>query len=167
MLAALMLVGASITGYVLSVSRYHSLQAEAVRLAGPKPTFPVLVATPPPSQRVVSPPPVRTTPSTSASYPSPTITPSTPTVRIPDVIGLPIDWAVARLMARGLQVQQENELSTAPPGSVLRTDPSAGTVIDKGAVVIVVYAKSAGPPSTSNSPEPQTATPEPSGTASL
>ena len=67
------------------------------------------------------------------------------TAKVPDVEGDSFEDAQTAIQAKGLKVERREEASdTVAPGIVTRTDPPAGTRVDKGATTVVVFV-SAGP----------------------
>jgi hypothetical protein len=75
-------------------------------------------------------------------------------VNVPPVDGLTERQAAARLVAAGLRVQVVKQVATAPPGTVLRTDPAAGTAVAPGSLVQLIVAAAPSHPSTTPSPSP-------------
>jgi serine/threonine-protein kinase len=72
-------------------------------------------------------------------------------VKVPDVVGKDQTRAAWMLRADGLSVGSvREEVSEDKPGTVLRTNPKAGTAVRSGSVVDLVVAKAppADPPST-------------------
>ncbi len=79
-------------------------------------------------------------------------------VVVPDVVGLGVDVAAAEVENAGFTYQTFEYQSDEPAGTVVSTDPVAGTELDPGTLVAIYY--STGPP-----PEP-TATASPDATVS-
>lgn len=62
-------------------------------------------------------------------------------VEVPNVVGKEAVEAAAILGALGLEPSPQNEVSTeAAPGTVLRQDPVAGTLVNPGSTVVIVVA---------------------------
>jgi beta-lactam-binding protein with PASTA domain/tRNA A-37 threonylcarbamoyl transferase component Bud32 len=62
------------------------------------------------------------------------------TAKVPDVEGDPFEDAQSAIQSRGLKVERRDEASdTVAPGIVTRTDPPAGTRVDKGTGTVVVF----------------------------
>lgn len=59
---------------------------------------------------------------------------------VPDVTGAPVEAAVAQL-GDSVVTSQESEESDAPPGTVIRTEPPAGTQVGQGSSVLLVVAQ--------------------------
>jgi hypothetical protein len=91
----------------------------------------------------------------TASPPAPTTTRPRPTrpvmVAVPPVTGLPLDAARAALRQLGLRSTVQEVEDPAAPGTVIRTDPVAGTEVQQGSVVTLAVAK-APPPTSAPSP---------------
>ena len=67
------------------------------------------------------------------------------TAKIPDVAGDSFEDAQAAIESKGLKSARQEEASdTVAPGIVTRTDPPAGTRVDKGTTTVTVFV-SAGP----------------------
>lgn len=74
----------------------------------------------------------------STAPPTTTVAP-TPTIVVPDVVGLPQDQARQALQDAGFRVTPETEPAAAEAGVVIRTDPAAGkSATDTGFVRMVV-----------------------------
>jgi serine/threonine-protein kinase len=58
-------------------------------------------------------------------------------VAVPDVVGLPVDEAVARLDDEGLDANLTGGTSDEPVGTVFEQDPAAGATLDEGSTVDV------------------------------
>jgi len=68
---------------------------------------------------------------------------------VPDVTGLPVAEAVARLTAAGFKTKNIDENSpTVPTGTVTRTDPPAGAKLAKGDTTVTVYVSRGAPTTT-------------------
>jgi beta-lactam-binding protein with PASTA domain len=61
-------------------------------------------------------------------------------VEVPDVSGLPVAHAVARLQADGLKSRTETVASQRPRGRVLRQTPDPGTEVPRGSFVVVIVS---------------------------
>jgi serine/threonine-protein kinase len=71
--------------------------------------------------------------------------PATREVEVPDVTGSTLERAFAALEDAGLRPTEQTEASEAvAAGTVIRSDPAAGTLVDEGSAVTVVI--SSGPP---------------------
>ena len=72
-----------------------------------------------------------------------------PQAGVPGVAGMSASDATNLLTEAGFRVNQRSESSTTvDPGSVIRTEPSAGTEVDEGSTVTIIV--STGPPPTSS-----------------
>ena len=60
-------------------------------------------------------------------------------MKVPDVKGMPIDKA--RVLLEQLNVTEEDENDDSEIGTVLRTNPAAGTEVKKGSDITVYYSK--------------------------
>ena len=90
-----------------------------------------------------APPPYTGAPSDSAITPSPQPSPTTGRA-VTDVTGLQNTQAFNRLTDDGFDYRPEFEASgTVPMGHVIRTSPSAGTIVNKGTRVTVVISSGA------------------------
>jgi serine/threonine-protein kinase len=58
----------------------------------------------------------------------------------PDVVGLPVALAAARLRAKGLASRTETIASRRPKGRVIRQIPAAGTEVPRGSSVVLVVS---------------------------
>jgi eukaryotic-like serine/threonine-protein kinase len=67
-----------------------------------------------------------------------------PKVAVPDLVGQPVDQAIAKLDAVGLDSEQTEVTSTKPPRTVVDQAPAPGMKVAKGAVVTLSVAKPAG-----------------------
>ncbi|MDR1077667.1 MAG: Stk1 family PASTA domain-containing Ser/Thr kinase [Propionibacteriaceae bacterium] len=66
-----------------------------------------------------------------------------------NVFGYTRDQAISQLTKDGFNPQVEEESSTTyAAGTVIRTDPAAGTLVDRGTVIMVYVAKAPSPPPT-------------------
>lgn len=65
-------------------------------------------------------------------------------VVVPDVVGMDVDAAAAEVTNAGLSYQTFEYQSDAPEGTVVSTDPGAGTELEPGTLVAIYY--STGPP---------------------
>ncbi|MEW6637434.1 MAG: Stk1 family PASTA domain-containing Ser/Thr kinase [Actinomycetota bacterium] len=72
-------------------------------------------------------------------------------VEVPNVVGQDVSSAAATLASVGLAYETQRVRSNKPPNTVVRTAPTAGTVLEQGSVVTLFY--SSGPP------EPEITTP--------
>ncbi|MGA1438749.1 MAG: Stk1 family PASTA domain-containing Ser/Thr kinase, partial [Ilumatobacteraceae bacterium] len=61
-------------------------------------------------------------------------------VPIPNVAGRTLEDARATLFAEGFEVDEESELSDQTPGTVIRTDPPAGTAVPQDTVITVIVS---------------------------
>jgi serine/threonine protein kinase len=94
--------------------------------------------TAPAGDQVTGPTPVTPTPSPSPS-PSPSPTPAR--VTVPNVRGLPYDQAAQQLQALGLVVERQYQRDPSTPrDTVLRQDPAAGQVLDRGRTVTLMVS---------------------------
>jgi hypothetical protein len=97
-------------------------------------------------------------PTTAAPAPPPPTTQAAPPTTeaalavIPPLQGLPVEVARATLQSLGLTVETRTETSDATPGTVVRTDPAAGTEVKAGSTVVLYVA--AAPPTGSPSTSP-------------
>jgi hypothetical protein len=116
-------------------------------------------------------PQVSTPPSvvpTSAS-PTPSPTPSTSSapaalVPVPVLTNVPVSDALPILQGQGLVPKVVNQVNDAvPAGTVIGTDPAAGTQVPTG-TVITVFVATPSPTSASPSPSPSSPSPSPSHT---
>jgi beta-lactam-binding protein with PASTA domain len=64
-----------------------------------------------------------------------------PKVAVPDLVGQPVDQAIAKLDAVGLDSEQTEVTSTEAPRTVIDQAPASGTKVAKGAVVTLSVAK--------------------------
>lgn len=64
----------------------------------------------------------------------------TPRAFVPDLVGLPAERAASLARRAGFEVRTRDELSTGPPGRVLRVDPRPGTEIVLPAEIVVVVS---------------------------
>jgi len=78
-----------------------------------------------------------------------------PQTEVPDVVGLDVNVAVQRLSGAGLGYALIERQSGEPEGTVLSTSPPAGSTVDQGTQVRVVYSVGRPEPR----PEPTTARP--------
>ncbi|MCA3748542.1 MAG: Stk1 family PASTA domain-containing Ser/Thr kinase [Rubrobacter sp.] len=78
-----------------------------------------------------------------------------PQTEVPDVVGLDVNVAVQRLSQAGLGYGLIERQSAQPEGTVLATSPPAGSTVDQGTEVQVVYSVGRPEPR----PEPTTAQP--------
>ncbi|MFY1688986.1 PASTA domain-containing protein [Plantactinospora sp. WMMB782] len=112
--------------------------------AAPSPT----ATSPAPTPTTVPP----TTPPPSTPAPTPSATAGTP-VLVPPLVGLSQQEAVAELEQLGLVARIRPQTSGRLPGTVLDTDPSTGTELERGAeVVLVVAVPPTGAPTTEPGP---------------
>lgn len=63
-----------------------------------------------------------------------------PRAFVPDLVGLPAERATALARRAGFEVRTRDELSTGPPGRVLRVDPRPGTELVLPAEIAVVVS---------------------------
>lgn len=77
-------------------------------------------------------------------------------IAVPDVVGQEVDAAKTTIRNARLGYQSSEVQSNQPAGTVISTDPAAGTMLDPLTYVLITY--STGPPEPAPSPEP---TPEP------
>ncbi len=70
-------------------------------------------------------------------------------VEVPNVVGFTQSTAAQELSDAGLRTTATNESSDQPSGTVIRSDPSAGTPVDKGTTVTITV--SSGPAQTTSS----------------
>jgi eukaryotic-like serine/threonine-protein kinase len=61
-------------------------------------------------------------------------------VEVPDISGLPVARAVARLRAEGLKSRTETIASQRPEGRVIRQIPDPGTEVPRGSTVVVIVS---------------------------
>jgi beta-lactam-binding protein with PASTA domain len=81
-----------------------------------------------------------------------------PQMAVPNLIGMSRAAAEAQLKQSGLTLRAASEqISDQPAGTVLRTDPGAGTVLDQGGGVNLVVAISGPPPTPVAATEPSSA----------
>jgi serine/threonine-protein kinase len=70
--------------------------------------------------------------------------PATPTVKVPNVVGLKLKDAIAKIEDAGLTVADPVQRETDPnadPGTVIRQDPQADAQVDKDSAVTLTVAK--------------------------
>ncbi|HEY0700152.1 MAG TPA: PASTA domain-containing protein, partial [Micromonospora sp.] len=67
-------------------------------------------------------------------------------VPLPPLAGLPQAGAQALLDRLGLGYQLRFEPSDRPAGTIVRTDPPAGTLVERGDEIILVIAEEPAPP---------------------
>lgn len=92
-----------------------------------------------------------TTAPPSSAAPPPT-TPAVTQVEVPNVVGTPERNARQQLAALGLNVEVNYVIQPgADPGTVVRMNPPAGTMVDKGSTVTLVVAAK-GPSASSQAP---------------
>ncbi|HLS04551.1 MAG TPA: PASTA domain-containing protein, partial [Actinomycetales bacterium] len=98
--------------------------------------------------------------------------PETVEVEIPDVVGEQRGAAEAKLRNLDLVVQNQTETSDQPEGTVLRTDPPAGTSVEVGSTVTLIVSSGPSveptpdptpPPDPTPDPTPTTRPPDPPG----
>jgi penicillin-binding protein 1A len=70
--------------------------------------------------------------------------PPPPTVGVPDVVGLPLDAAQARLYAAGFRTSVRQVPSAQPKGRVVRQGPRAGTRLPPGSTVYLAVSAGRG-----------------------
>ncbi len=82
---------------------------------------------------------------TTTTGPPATAPPADRTRPIPDVTGLDTNDAILLIFEWNLQFELTDEVSTdVPRGVVIRTEPASGTVVDPGAVVLLVVSAGEG-----------------------
>ncbi len=102
-----------------------------------------------------------TSPSPSPASPTPSPSPasSAPLVEVPDVRGETVSDAKDTLGGVGLKVKVQTQVTNAqPPGTVLSTQPTAGSKVRAGTEVTLVVAQA---PSPSPSASPSRSSPSP------
>jgi hypothetical protein len=111
--------------------------------------------TPAPTATTPARPPPTVAPTAQPAPPVPTTTPpATPAqVTVPDVVTRSEAAARQQLTALGLTVQVSRRVvPSVPPGTVIATEPGAGSIVDKGTSVTLIVAAAASP-----TPTPPTA----------
>ena len=87
------------------------------------------------------------------------------TVAVPNLIGQTRNEATATLNAAGLQLGQvDNEPSAQEAGTVIRSDPGAGTDVERNSQVNLVLSTGPTPSPTPQPTPPPTPTPAPTAT---
>jgi hypothetical protein len=121
---------------------------------GPTPT--VVPTKAAPTSAAPSPSPSPSPPPTSASPPT------TATVVVPDTTGNTEAVATGKLTALGLVVRRQEQLDpTATPGTVIATEPTAGTEVPIGSQITLIIAKALPSPPAQSPPPPATNRPSP------
>jgi PASTA domain len=104
-----------------------------------------------PATTLISSPATTAPPTTAAPTTRAPTTTAPAQVGVPPVEGLTENQARVRLVAAGLRVQVVRQVDQAPPGTVLGTDPPAGTQVAAGTVVRLFVAVAPPTPSSSAS----------------
>jgi hypothetical protein len=114
-----------------------------------------------PATPSASPTPAATSAQPTSAAPSTTGPPPTSQaapVPVPPLVGLTTVQARAELDALGLTYRLRFSTSDQPAGTVIQTDPAAGTEVPAGTQITLVIAT---PPRTTAAPPPTTAAPTP------
>jgi len=106
--------------------------------------------------------PLPNAPRPTTVAPSPTPNPAVSTVSVPTLAGLPEAAARAELDGLGLVYRLRYRDSNQPAGTIVETDPPAGTEVATGTEITLVIAASRGEPTTEPTEKPL----EPAPTAS-
>ena len=126
------------------------------QMPGPLPPAPSTPASAPPTPTFRSP-----SVEPTATQPTPSGTSAAATVEMPALIGQPEAIARAALDRLGLAYRVELRSSGRTPGTVIETQPDAGTPVPPGTRVILVIARAPATPSAAASPTAYTPTPSP------